>query len=480
MSFQDVLNTATRAAAALDGVVSAAEQLTGALGLGGPSFWDQLRPASYRGIPFYVLASDAEFGRRLAEHEYPNRDTLWVEDMGRRGRRINVIGYLVGDDVISQLQQMIAAAEQEGKGELVHPMLGTLYVNLGAMRVSDRWDQGRYVELSMPFVESGDREFPDEQQDTASWLSNLAAEAGLSVQADYVAGLIGQVKQGVAVVQSVVNTASQWAGRINQVVNAAKGIYNSVAGIAGQLQTMDSFANRYGDPRGVAAPSSPTPSPTRRAIAASVMQRQAVAASASAVVTAASQLGAQPAAIQPLPAAVTQSVQALCAACTSPMDAINALTALAQLPTPQNVDPSPMGLAMTTAQQQTVAMMRRAAVIGICKSVSAYQPASYDDAASLRARVSQLVDREAVAAADAGDVASYQALRDLRTAVVADLTARGGSLAHMMPVAIPAPMPAMALAQRLYRDPSRAAELAQQSGAIHPLFMPTGFKALAR
>ncbi|MGC0155044.1 DNA circularization protein [Chromobacterium vaccinii] len=480
MSFQDVLNTATRAAGALDGVVSAAGQLTDALGLGGATFWDQLRPASYRGIPFAVLASDGEFGRRLAEHEYPNRDVLWVEDMGRRGRRINVIGFLVGDDVISQMQQMIAAAEQEGRGELVHPTLGTLYVSLGPMRVSERWDQGRYVELSMQFVESGDREFPDEQQDTSSWLSNLADEAGLSVEADFVAGLIGQVKQGVAVVQSVVSTAAEWASRINQVVSAAKGIYNAVAGITGQLQALDSFANRYGDPRGVAAPSSPTPSPTRRAVAASAVQRQAVTASAAAVSAAAGQLGAQAAAIQPLPAAVSQSVAALVAASASPMDAINALTALSQLPMPQGVDTSPMGVAMTTAQQQTVAMMRRAAVIGVCRAVSAYQPTSYDDAASLRSRVSQLVEREAVAAADAGSMASYQALRDLRTAVVADLTARGGSLARMMPVSIPQPMPSMVLAQRLYRDPSRAGELAQQAGAIHPLFMPTQFNALAQ
>ncbi|KMN32085.1 hypothetical protein VI26_18125 [Chromobacterium sp. LK1] len=480
MSFQDVLNTVSRAAGALDGVVSAAGQLTNALGLGGQSYWDQLRPASYRGIPFAVLASDGEFGRRLAEHEYPNRDVLWVEDMGRRGRRINMIGFLVGDDVISQMQQMIAAAEQEGRGELVHPTLGTLYVSLGPMRVSERWDQGRYIELSMQFIEAGDREFPGEQQDTASWLRDLADQAGLSVEADFVAGLINQVKQGVAVVQAVVNVAAQWVTRINQVVNAAKSIYNSVAGIAGQLQRMDSFANRYGDPRGVAAPSSPTPSPTRRAVAASAVQRQTVSVAAGAVATAAGRLGAQASAIQPLPTAVTQSVQALCASCISPMDAINVLTALHQMPMPQNVDTSPMGKAMTTAQQLTVTMMRRASVIGVCRSVADYQPVSYDDAAALRARVALLVENEAVAAADAGDMASYLALRNLRTAVVADLTARGGSLARITQVAIPQPMPSMVLAQRLYRDPARATELAKQAGAIHPLFMPTQFNALAQ
>jgi prophage DNA circulation protein len=35
-----------------------------------------------------------------------------------------------------------------------------------------------------------------------------------------------------------------------------------------------------------------------------------------------------------------------------------------------------------------------------------------------------------------------------------------------------APLPAVVLAQRLYQDPSREAELVARVGAVHPGFMP--------
>ncbi len=46
--------------------------------------WEEhLHQASFRGVPFAVLEADGLFGRRQAVHEYPYRETAWVEDMGR-------------------------------------------------------------------------------------------------------------------------------------------------------------------------------------------------------------------------------------------------------------------------------------------------------------------------------------------------------------------------------------------------------------
>jgi len=71
------------------------------------SYWSQLRPASYRGVPFGVLGGSASFGRRNAVHEYPFRDTPWVEDLGMSARHVHVTGFLVGDDVIAQRTKLI-------------------------------------------------------------------------------------------------------------------------------------------------------------------------------------------------------------------------------------------------------------------------------------------------------------------------------------------------------------------------------------
>jgi len=75
----------------------------------------------------------------------------------------------------------------------------------------------------------------------------------------------------------------------------------------------------------------------------------------------------------------------------------------------------------------------------------------------------------------------FAALRALRIAVVEDLRVRGASLAHVRTFSLPAPLPALSLAQRLYRDAARADELVGEAGdsCVSPLFMPVTLQALA-
>jgi prophage DNA circulation protein len=141
------------------------------------------------------------------------------------------------------------------------------------------------------------------------------------------------------------------------------------------------------------------------------------------------------------------------------------------------------GATLNAAQQSAVAttsiLLRRAAVVQMARACQAYQPASVDDAKALRASVCGSLDAEITVAGDEGADDVYNALRALRTAVSADLTARGAGLPTTMTVSSPLPMPSLVLAQRLYRDSSRADELVTQSDCIHPAFMPTSFKALS-
>ena len=90
------------------------------------------------------------------------------------------------------------------------------------------------------------------------------------------------------------------------------------------------------------------------------------------------------------------------------------------------------------------------------------------------------LDKTAISTAgDQGDDASYTALRVLRTAVVQDLQARGAVLSPLVTVTAGDTRPALAAAQQLYRDASRADQLVVQADPIHPLFLPTTYTALA-
>jgi len=74
---------------------------------------------------------------------------------------------------------------------------------------------------------------------------------------------------------------------------------------------------------------------------------------------------------------------------------------------------------------------------------------------------------------------SFRALRNARTAVSRDLRTRAATLAGLRTWSLPLSLPALVLAQRLYRDPDRADQLIAQAAPPHPLFMPADFTALA-
>jgi prophage DNA circulation protein len=82
-------------------------------------------------------------------------------------------------------------------------------------------------------------------------------------------------------------------------------------------------------------------------------------------------------------------------------------------------------------------------------------------------------------AGDQGEDETYEALSTLRAAVVADLNKRGAGLSSIKTFNLPSTLPSLALATRLYRDPTRSDELVAQANPVHPAFMPTTFKALA-
>lgn len=210
--------------------------LRGALGGGAPASWfGQLRPASYRGVRFGVLGGSSKFGRRTVVHDYPFRDTVWVEDMGRAARRISVSGFLVGDDAIAQRERMIAAAETPGDGELIHPTLGRLKVSSIDFSSEERWDQGRVFQISFTFIEAGERIFPSVETSTGSAVKAACKAADVAASADFVSKVGAALKQGAAVAAQAASTAAAWGRQAQRLANDATNLYNMVGTLTGSL-----------------------------------------------------------------------------------------------------------------------------------------------------------------------------------------------------------------------------------------------------
>lgn len=157
------------------------------------SWTNRLQRASWRGVPFGVITVGGRFGRRQAVHTYPFRDTIWVEDLGRAGRRIMLIGFLVenslvygGGDVLQQQERMIAAAEAEGPGTLVHPTLGALTVSLAEpIEITTGRESGLAFELRFVFIEAGKRVFPAAAASTQDQTNTAATTVDAAVLGDF-------------------------------------------------------------------------------------------------------------------------------------------------------------------------------------------------------------------------------------------------------------------------------------------------------
>lgn len=125
------------------------------------SWKDNLRPASFRGVPFQVEDDEGTFGRRVQVHEYPNRDKPYTEDLGRATRRFTLNAYLVGDDFFEARDRLIVAIDTPGPGTLVHPYYGEIAVCIdGEVRVSHSGRDGRMCRVSFNVVEAGELSFP--------------------------------------------------------------------------------------------------------------------------------------------------------------------------------------------------------------------------------------------------------------------------------------------------------------------------------
>lgn len=189
-----------------------------------------------------------------------------------------------------------------------------------------------------------------------------------------------------------------------------------------------------------------------------------VGTSARAAVRAAAE-GALAALPAQLPGAVIALIGAAIAAVPNPADQLRCCFILAGAS-----GSSPVGL-----------LCRRMSVAALAVAAAAYKPNSYDDAQAVLGQLADLLDAEISTAGDVGDDASYAALRALRVSVVADLLARGASLAPLVLRHFGANLPALVLAQTLYGDATREADLVRRvPDWPHPLFMPTDLQVLGR
>lgn len=460
--------------------------LSSLLGFSGDSWnWqDHIHPASFRGVPFAIIDADGNFGRRQAVHEYPYRDTVWVEDLGRSTRRLTLNGFIIQSsliysaaDVMTQRDNLIAACESAGAGTLVHPTLGELTVSIpdGGLKLRESKDSERVFEFSLTVIESGLRVFAVTGAVSAastvqtSWLA-LAAKTA----ATFIAEVNSDLRTVTQAIKTLKSTVSFWTSMVTRTANEATNLSNTLKSTFGSTRY-----GRYntGDVGGNASGATNTATTTADTDNYDLLVSQKMAASVE-----------NRAEVQKVTANLLASVS-VAAYASGAQDVINALlsseakgldlvrlfeTLATFTDTTYRPDNSDSSIAWA-AQIYLITLSAGA----MAYAASLYEPVSYDDAAELLQRVVSVIDTVSLAAADAGYDDVFSEMSDLKTTVKATLQEKGAQLANVSTVTFSAALPALNLANRLYQDAGRTEGLIKMADPVHPAFMPLSFRALS-
>ncbi|NYH07748.1 DNA circularization protein [Pseudomonas moraviensis] len=403
---------------------------------------DRLVPASFRGVGFWVDQAKTPVGRNGQLHEYPQRDLPFFEDLGQQAKTHDLTAFIVGPDCLEQRDKLLKALEQ-GSGELVHPWLGRLQVKVGECDMTHTRQDGGLVTFALKFYPDRPLPFPTA---TVSTQKVLLAKAdtllGSAVaRFEQAMTLIKAARIGIAnlrnsltgvydVIKEQLKPLIEQYKEITELVKAVKELPREVAaefkGLLGDIKELKAFAKEgY---RGVIADVSQQIEAIREADAPKLTTGKDTTAAAQAM------------------ADLVQDTLI-----------VKAAQWVASMP----VASTPVKLTSTpTIAQQAIQPVTRQEV-----------PVTDD----LQLLQKELVEALQLAQNKAGP-AHYQAISDVKEALIAHLKAVASSGVRLVSKTFQESLPALVVAYKQFADATRVTEVTQRNGISHPVFSPNDVK----
>jgi prophage DNA circulation protein len=388
---------------------------------------DQLRPASFRGVPFKVEGCDTDGEQRIATHRYPYKNKASNEELGLDQQTFSVRAYVIGNDYITQRDALIRQMRTPGPGTLVLPTQGSLKVIPKSFRQSWSRDEGGIEYLDLVFYEHSSNSYPSTASDSKSQVLQAGDKARNSIQGAF------SKKFGVQGYQDFVNNSAQGlAGNLSSSINNAGNIR---AKLPDQASIFQESINDF-----------------NQSIPSLVLS---AANYASRVIALVGQ-------IRPL--------------FSTPQDAFTAYLQLSQFGQSLIV---PAGITRNQQQQainqdMVVSMTRRAALISMAETATEIDFASYDDAVALRDSLAGQLDDELLLLGDTDLDDIYLDLGGVMSTMITDITTRAANLERIRSVTYQQTLPALVIAYSIYQSTDRADEIVARNKIQHPGFVPGG------
>lgn len=424
------------------------------------AYRDNLRKASFRGVPFLVRTTDTDVGRRIVEHEYPLRDLPYVEDMGRRKREYSINGFVLGDDAIRQLENILNACEKAGAGTLIHPYFGTKEVTVRGCSSSQSMKEGREARFTFTFIEAGNSAFPSEEIDYESIIdassSSILSDPAIAKTA--FENNYNTTGQGFIRTSAVLDTTASY-NMLSSIISAIPPQFTSES-ILSFLSDIDSAVNTIDAVVDTASDLADNIIDTIQGMSNLIPLEK------NGTDTTINKLSTFNTAIE-----LTRFGE-------SSDSAIN--------PEPSSYGgtlPSVIEISASTIQQRKnresiIRLVRQVALTEAAKAAIIVDFDSYEQAADTRDIIANKINihLESIGNSDIGDDDSYEAIDDLRAKTVKGIVQKGASLEKIINYSIPAMvLSSLALAYDRYEDLDREQEIiARNTSITNPGFLPAG------
>ncbi len=410
-----------------------------------------LRPASYRGVPFFVESDSLDGGRRLVVHEFVLAERWYTEDIGSETQKAHVTAYVVGDASDGQAAALVAACNRKGAGSLSLP-LGRRSAQCDKCKRDFKKDKLGYIAFDISFVlepATSISAFPAAYLGELVRLAVGALPAAITGRLSALVTTIGQASfvqdAAVAIVRDVAATIDGTLRTIALDPGLAPGLFRQVQALYDDAPALAIIGSRGHDlslTTFAAAATGATPTPLIERLSSLVSAIGEAAAPVDVEIAIAPLLAY---AAEAAPAALTASAR---------QDAQNS-AALAEA-------------------------VRALAVGALAASAVSRAYPDRRSAIAMRAVVSEAIGGELATLAGPSAHGLYTALADLQGRTVAYLSRKSVDLAPIVTVTADRQMPSLWWSQRLYGDAGHAADLRVRNGVIHPGFMPLEFEALTR
>ena len=229
---------------------------------------DDLLPASFKGVSFFVTASDSPTGNRKSVIEIPYKKSPEILDTGPKPRIFNFPGFVAGKNYILDRNKFLDTLESDGPGELIHPSLGILWVHaIDYPYNEDFLKTGGVVTFALSFCLVDKYKKYSSQKTTASIIANKSSSA-LSMLRIYFAKAydiikmpkrlvdktIGTINTALDVVEAgkdIVRSGTDFVDKINAAKSLTEILVRQPSALAQMVSDLVTYSTHTVDPRSI-------------------------------------------------------------------------------------------------------------------------------------------------------------------------------------------------------------------------------------